>query len=60
MNNENTQANIYINELWVSKINNYTQADYQNTKNKISIQNKNNVIEKKKICKEKYFFCFCK
>ena len=32
MNNENTQANIYINELGVSKINNYTQDNYQNTK----------------------------
>ena len=31
MNNENTQANIYINELGVSKINNYIQDNYQNT-----------------------------
>ena len=64
MNNENTQANVYINELGLSKINNDIPNNYQNAINNtntcISPENKNNTTEKKKSCKEKCPFCFCK
>ena len=64
INNENTQTNVYINELGLSKINNDIPNNYQNAINNtntcISSEIKNNTIEKKKSCKEKCPFCFCK
>ena len=64
INNENTQTNVYINELGLSKINNDIPNNYQNAINNtntcISPENKNNTTEKKKSCKEKCPFCFCK